>query len=415
VILALAGCSDDAAGPGTGDGDVAGFGIDGSLDPGDGTFVLQTLDEPMPGDDVVMTADLIGSNLVVDAEDQTVSIDVAIRNRCRCSFYAPAWVWLDRFLPPGVMVLNADAVEDPTLPDDATATVAPVVRYGFDYGDLLGDGILSPLEVSETKTWVFHVPGLTPFSFAAHAQFGAHPDLPLLSGRVFHDLDLDGLHDEDEPGLPAGIEIRDPDGTEFDLLALRGGRYALPVERPGLYEIRCSLHLDWPAGIAIGRHLVVPTTPNPLQVLLPPAPGGGVTGFHGADFGFGILDAIGPCWRALLTDRTVAELQRAPWDLLAARVEGDQLLVEVGYSGCHDQHPFALFMSGAFMESDPPRARITLVHPIDELCEAYWTEETCFDLGPIRRAYVGAYGEPVDLILELVDSEGEVTELSYGP
>jgi len=134
VSLALAGCSSD---PGRHPADVQGGALlSGDLDPGQGTFVLQRLDQTVP-DRAPIRVELIGSNLQVDAATEVVSLDVAIRNVGEQPLYAPAMVWLSGLRPDGVTVLNADVVPGP--PDtNATVPPPPRERYGFDYTLLLG-------------------------------------------------------------------------------------------------------------------------------------------------------------------------------------------------------------------------------------------------------------------------------------
>jgi len=112
--------------------------------------------------------------------------------------------------------------------------------------------------------------------------------------------------------------------------------------------------------------------------------------------------SVQPIW---FTEMPPEALHVAPWNFQDASVQGALMTFHVGYSGCSPEHPFSLWMSGEFMESQPPRAVVTLVNELDEECDAAFEQRPVFDLGPLYRRYVAAYG-PGELILDLRGPDG---------
>ena len=106
-------------------------------------------------------------------------------------------------------------------------------------------------------------------------------------------------------------------------------------------------------------------------------------------------------------------LHVAPWNFQDASVQGALMTFHVGYSGCSPEHPFALWMSGEFMESQPPRASLTMVNELAEDCDAAFEQWTTFDLGPLFRRYMEAYG-PGELILDVHGPDGFMHVMKIG-
>jgi hypothetical protein len=94
--------------------------------------------------------------------------------------------------------------------------------------------------------------------------------------------------------------------------------------------------------------------------------------------------------------RIVADLGAWPADALEfldVRIRGDTLVAEVRYGGGCREHRFALVFGDVFMESDPVQVRGMLSHDADgDLCRALLGRTLRYDLGPLRRAYLSAYG-----------------------
>jgi len=210
-LLLAAGCADDVSDPGGNGADRCGALIDGSLDPGDGSFVLKMLDAPPPSGGEPRPVELIGSDLVADPDRGTVSLRVALRNPGDTPLFGPVTIWLHDFQPPEVVPLDADFGDDTAAPDSTRPPARG--RWGYDYSALLGgDGVLDPGETGEPRTWTFHDPGQVPFGFGAEAEFGLVPGLPRLGGICFLDVNRDGVPQQDEPPAPVFVSIRFPDG-----------------------------------------------------------------------------------------------------------------------------------------------------------------------------------------------------------
>lgn len=76
--------------------------------------------------------------------------------------------------------------------------------------------------------------------------------------------------------------------------------------------------------------------------------------------------------------------------ILESKIEGNLLKLKVGYSGCNmvENEDFSLSWKGAFMESNPPIARLQLFSPKvakGNVCQAYFTNDLCFDLSTIKQ------------------------------
>jgi hypothetical protein len=394
LILTHAGCSDTTEPTETAEEGAAIF--DGGIDPANETFVLKRLEQPFPGREPVRI-ELLGSNLQVG--EGTVSLDVAVRNADHRRLFAPGVVWVSDFTPPTITVTNADVIRDSTVsPDSVTADPA----YGFDYTTLLGgDEVLDPGETSGAKTWVFGNRDLVSFSFAARARFALMAEYPRISGILFEDRNRNGVRDPDEgPFLAGVIHLRRPNGQTETAWPGQNGRYGFPAREPGLYELTFESLVDC---------LICVTTPNPLQVVLPPGPGSIPMSFPHADFGA----VCGPCWDpvrpVVMTYRPpVPVTKRAPYGLVEARQEGDLLILHVGYGGCQREHPITLYAGRPFAESNPVQTWMLLVHDdLGELCRGWFERTLVFDLGPIRAAHIEDYGAPGPVMLVFRDYDGQ--------
>jgi hypothetical protein len=406
LALLASGCS-DSSGPKPSDSQQGAAMLGGELDPGTGTFVLKTLTEPPPGGLEPVRVALIGSNLQIDGEGELVSLDVALRNLGEEPLYGPAMVWLNGFYPQTVTVTNAD---DQILPVDIMGD-HPDGGVGFNYTGLLGgDNVLDPQETSGTKTWIFHVPGLVSFSFGAQAVFSLVPDLPRIAGGIWHDLNLDGIHTRNEPfyPYPCHLAVTGPDNEVRQVQAGSQGAFSFVVTQPGLYSLR--LFADTPGPVA-----PIYTTPNPLEVLLTADADGQPVSYLTAMFGVGLPGPGGPYPPVILLNAPPDSLYMAPWEFVGGHLEDSLIVLNVGYSGCQPDHPFALFMVGGFMESEPVQARLLLQHDdLGEMCDAHFLKRIVFDLNPVRRAFHQAYGAEHGIVrLMLEDFGGATHEFVY--
>lgn len=75
-------------------------------------------------------------------------------------------------------------------------------------------------------------------------------------------------------------------------------------------------------------------------------------------------------------------------------VSGDELTVNLSYSGGCTDHDFVLcWPDQAFMESEPVQVDLELFHEsYGDTCEAYPTEDRTFDLTPLKAAWQTSYG-----------------------
>jgi len=424
ACVAVFGCNESTSPPASVPDGGAEF--DGKLDPTSSGFVLKRIESPLPGREFVRV-DLIGSNVRTDPNTQTVSIDVALQNAGDQALHVPAIVWLHRFIPASVMPINADVERDEEGgPEDSTGT-SRVRAWGFDYSDLLGaDGVLEPGESSARKTWQFSDPGLVSFAFAAQAHFGMQPDRPQLSGFVFHDENRNGRRDRGEGPFHGAVNMTTPDNEVFTAHVGTDGRYRFALDAVGLYQLLYFSVLrdgepqpDPTPPPHDPRILVCVTTPNPLEVLVVAGPDGQPMSFEHADFGV----APGPCGVVppnvpllAMTDRRPEDIEQDPYSLMAAKLEGDILTLRVGISGCSPDHPFALFASRGFMESNPVQTWALLAHDDrGEFCDAWFERTLQFDLAPLRSEHIRAYGRPGVVILRFRDFHGNETRFEFGP
>lgn len=420
TVASSMGC-DDTTVPTTTPAD-GGVEFDAQLDPSNASLEVQPLQLPLPGRTRVEVA-LVGRDLRTDTANETVSIDVALRNMGTQPLHAPATVWLQNFSPSGVHPINADLER---MPSDGpgTAPTLPTVAWGFDYSELLGgDAVLAPGETSQSKTWSFAVPGLTPFSFAAQALFGMLPDRPRISGHVFLDANRNARRDPDEGPFSGLLTLVTPNGDVFETRADAQGHYGFPIEAAGLHAVRYRSLLragdpqPLPPEPDPNRALTCVTTPNPLQVIVLQGADGQPVGFVAADFGV----AFGPCEGPLvptlvMTNLQPSEIEQDPYDLMEAQLDGDILTLRVGISGCSGEHPFTLYASHGFMESIPVQTWALLAHDdLGEMCDAWFERTLAFDLRPLRAAHVRAYGRPGVVILRFRDFHGNETRFEFGP
>lgn len=274
ALLLFPGC-DDSTGPSPSTTNPAEF--EGSFDPTTPSFVLQRVEIPVPGA-APLPVELVGSNLAVHEDQGLVALDVAIRNIGQQFLYPPAIAWVSDFVPPAVQVINSNFPQPGPI----------LTRWGFDYSRLLGqDDMLVPGAESEPYRWRFHDPGLEAFSFSVLIEANLEPPVAVISGGVFEDLNGNGIRERNEPPwLVCVVHLTEPDGSMHIASLDEVGAFRFIVDEVGLYQLRLESLVDCP---------VCYTTPNPLEVLLTPAPDGRPVSFGQAVFGgycgeCGILD-----------------------------------------------------------------------------------------------------------------------------
>ena len=376
----------------------------GDLNPEDGLVALKSVPMEAP-DGTVIPISLMGGELAVLDDGQTVTLDVALRNDGHMPIEAPLILWIGDFSPDTVVLLNPD-----------TTTDSDPMLYGFDYSALLGDdGILYPGESTDVRQWQFQVPGLTAFSFGGEADGGFGPSAAILGGLVFDDFDRDGEFDPEEVPLEqVPLTITFPDGTLVWAMTDADGTFQVPAAEPGLYEIRVDLPFADgtypPDGSWYGP---VVTTPNPLFVTLVPGPDGRPLDYWDALFGIAEPEYDDDPWAQPIafTPLTPLELQLYHWSFTSAWLEGDHgLKVSAGFNGCAPGHPFVLYLSGAMTAPTPTesgRATLVLVNEMESFDCGWGEQDMLFDIGPLYEQFLAQYGAG-SLELDIVDFNGAV-------
>ncbi len=408
LALTLIGCSDSY----DESDDANGYSnFEGEVDPVSGSAFLKRV-EVGAGDGTPVRIELTGRFVRPPVPAGAVALAVAIRNVDTRALYPPAELVLSHFLPPEVHPLfdNADWVICPTTTGDSTvvdstASLTGCV-FGYEYAELLGDdGALTPGETSGEKLMMFHDPDNVSFSFRVEARFSLQPDMPGIAGHFFADLNGNGYLDPGEPPFGGGwVDVTGPAMDRRRVQVDSAGDYSIRVREAGLYNLWATP----PPTFAP----VEPTTPNPLEVVLLRGPDGRIQSFLHADFGWVNSPMLQPV--GFVDDGDTLEVD--PYQALDGFLAGHALHLAVGFSGCGPDHPFALFMVGAFMESFPVQANLVLSHDDrGELCDAYWVRNLAFDMRPIQRVYESQYGRRDPIILHLRVPGGSVQTFELHP
>ena len=81
------------------------------------------------------------------------------------------------------------------------------------------------------------------------------------------------------------------------------------------------------------------------------------------------------------------------FDVDSVTVDGDELVVSLGFGGGCEAHDFTLcWPDQTFMESHPVQVSLELFHDAHhDTCEAWVTEERRFSLRPLGAAYTASY------------------------
>lgn len=89
----------------------------------------------------------------------------------------------------------------------------------------------------------------------------------------------------------------------------------------------------------------------------------------------------------------------------SAEVKGNQLIVEVAYSGGCKEHEFELLGDRRIMKSLPPQMNIVLKHNANQdMCRALITTTLIFDITPAQE-----YANGKILVLRLLDHDDRIT------
>jgi SdrD B-like protein len=268
----LAGCSDDPVVPGetnnlgstTGVGTIADSYSDFTLKMDAADSPLGILQGPFH---------LKGQNLRYDEEAMALLVDFTITNAGIVAHPEPVEVTFLHFVPDTVTVLNAPGA-------DAT--------FPFEFAN--DDGMWTPGEESFPLTVMFGAPYGLSFAFGAHISLGYGSQSGVISGFVWHDMDSDGVWDDNEPGMP-GIDVilegdfTEPVKAEIDVRITQTGplgEYAFGGLNAGHFVVGIE-PMD-------GREI---TTPSDMHVILV-EDSQGVGSF--TDAVFGMRPLVGPVY-----------------------------------------------------------------------------------------------------------------------
>jgi hypothetical protein len=106
----------------------------------------------------------------------------------------------------------------------------------------------------------------------------------------------------------------------------------------------------------------------------------------------------------ILVGNAPSAFRMDPAVIRSATITGDDLRIAVEFAGGCAEHHFSLLHFGIFMESLPVQTNVQLTHDAGgDRCRALLGRELLFDLTPLRRAYVEAYGRAGTIVIHLYE------------
>ena len=208
-----------------------------------------------------------GYDVRYDDELGALLVDLTATNVGAHMVPEPASLTFVSLLPDTITVLNADNGE-----------TGPGAM--FELGFANDDAQWTPGEESFPFTVHFGVSEVVSIGFVARVDVGMVPGGGTLGGVVWHDMNENGMIDEDEVGLPdIAIGLAGP--LDYERLVLTGpdGEYRFDGLPAGYYTVTRLPH-DY----------LVPTTPLRIQVVLVMDDEGEVSDFMAANFGCLVVD-----------------------------------------------------------------------------------------------------------------------------
>jgi len=277
LLLAATGCSEDPVTPPVG----AEASVRVDLDPDGADFTIKLEAVSTPDSLVRGPFFLRGYDLHYDASVGALVVDLTITNNSPTTFLDPVAITFFRIIPEGTMILNS--------PDGS-----PTFEFQFANDDLWW----TPGEESLPLTVMFGVAPEVSVAFNGQISVGGVQDEGRISGRVWEDMNQNGIMDPDEPGL-SGVRIALDNGGPEEILHMamtdRMGRYTFRGLEAGTYEIR--VHMAPPGMFS--------TTPSATHVLLASFGGGGGS-ITDVDFGFFMVE-VPPRGPKLVVDGSAME------------------------------------------------------------------------------------------------------------
>ena len=103
-----------------------------------------------------------------------------------------------------------------------------------------------------------------------------------------------------------------------------------------------------------------------------------------------------------------------PFNLSAATLEGDELNLNVAYSGGCQEHLFRFVAERNFIDGDPVEAVFVLSHNAnDDACEAWITNKLNFNLSPLKAYFRSVYQVNEGQILIKITDTDKTYEVVY--
>lgn len=120
---------------------------------------------------------------------------------------------------------------------------------------------------------------------------------------------------------------------------------------------------------------------GPVIQVVSPIFASDMTKWHRGIKGIKVYAAENSVTVRLLTIAAPPKTKGDPFNVDSAKIVGDQLHIDVSYSGGCARHDFELYWDGSYDKSQPPRANLMLIHDAnDDPCDAIIRETIRFDL-----------------------------------
>ncbi|RKZ14042.1 hypothetical protein DRQ50_09620 [bacterium] len=275
LMITIAACSgDDLPQQPPGDSGL----LSGDVDPAGAGFTIElgtagTPDRPLQGPFV-----LRGRNLRYVPGQGALAVDLTMTNAGEFAHPEPVGLTFMELFPDSVRVLD---------PDNGITGPGAAIVFGFENDDAMW----TPGETSIPRTVHFTAAPGQAVAFLARVDIGTGPLTGSIAGRVWNDLDGDGIQGPGEPGL-AGVPVF----MEGSHPVERGGDDLPPFPGPplawtdngGFYRF-AGLPADFYTVQAMPEGGAIPTTAGPLHIVLSELEGQ-VSTYDEAHFGFQVTD-----------------------------------------------------------------------------------------------------------------------------